>query len=159
MLTISSIKKILKAFSVVSGITTAGMAGGQKRFSKAVRRIGIPAIALIGSAMGGWRWKHLAFLFLIIPLSLGYGENSMLMRYIGSDGLVRVAYALLLSVPFWFFGFKRGLIAAGSLTLAFLVRAGSLGTVSWFGDLLIEDLIRYGVLGGLVAYTVVFDDR
>ena len=45
----------------------------------------------------------------------------------------------------------------------FAVRAGSLGHIPWFGDLLIEDIIRYGVLAILIIFNTLSprtaDDR
>ena len=76
------------------------------------------------------------------------------MGWIGSDGLVRVVYGLMLSIPFFFFGWKRGLVAAIALIGVFQVRAGSLGNISWFGDLLIEDIFRYATLGGLISFNI-----
>lgn len=133
---------------------TAGMAGGQKKFSKGVRRFGIPSIAFIGSLTDGLDWRDFTFFLLIIPLCIGYGENSVLMGWLGSEYLVRAIYALLLSLPFFFFGLRRGLFASVLLIAAFQIHAGSLGNIDFFGDILLEDIIRYFTLGILIAYNI-----
>ena len=137
-------KAVLAWFSMV----LAGMYGGQK--NKSVRRFGIPAIAVTY----GWSWKSLWFLLLIPVLIMGYGENSVLMKLIGVEWAVRAVYACLLSIPFAFFGLLRWVISAVLLVIAFQVRAGSFGNIPWFGDLLIEDIVRYGTLSALVIFTL-----
>ena len=122
-----------------------GMFGGQK--SKGARRFGIPGLALL---MGKFKKNSLPFILLIPILIMGYGENSILMKWLGNDALVRIAYGIALSLPFLFYGIKRWLFALISLCIAFSIRAGSMGTV-WGMDILIEDMIRYGALGVLIA--------
>jgi hypothetical protein len=145
-------KRIVKFFSLMISILTLGAYGGQK--NKGARRFGIPGIAFLVSLSSKLKWRSLIFLLLIPILVMGYGENSALMGFLGIEWLVRLAYALLLSLPFWLFGPRRGAFAAVSLALAFQLRAGSLGHISWFGDILIEDIARYGVLGFLVAFNI-----
>ena len=132
------------------GIVISGMVGGQK--SKPVRRFGIPSIAIWTAWSKGRGWRCLAFLLLIPTLCMGYGVDSVLGAVVGhTEWLIRLVYALLLSIPFYFFGKWRGILASVSLSIAFAIRAGSLGSIGGF-DLLIEDLIRYGVLGLLVIF-------
>ncbi len=142
----------IKWIGTVLTTTVMGMFGGQKE--KGVRRFGIPGLSTLIALSDGFQWRDLAFLLLIPTLVTGYGENSILMGWAGSDGLVRVVYALMLSIPFFFFGLKRGLIAIIALVCAFQIRAGSLGNISWFGDLLIEDVFRYLTLGGLISFSL-----
>ena len=96
----------------------------------------------------------MCFLLLIIPLCMGYGENSWLMNVLHIEFLVRFVYALFLSIPFAFFGFRRWVVAAIALITAFQIHAGSLGHISWFGDILIEDILRYGTLGVLISFNI-----
>lgn len=125
------------------GMLFSGLIGGQGH--KWLRRYGIPIIAIIGGKFN----KILPYLFIGGVLSIGYGENSILMRILGADGLVRLVYAILLSLPFLFWGMKRWITACIALILSFQVRAGSLGHIGSF-DVLIEDIVRYSVLGTLL---------
>lgn len=148
---------VIKSILAFLGIVIAGMIGGQK--SKPVRRFGIPAIALGFGFSKGWEWRYLAFLGLIPVLAMGYGEHSILGSLVGyNEVLIRLLYAVLLSAPFYFFGLWRGIVASVLLVIAFAVRAGSLATFGTF-DILIEDIVRYVVLGGLVVFNVVFKKR
>lgn len=131
----------------VIGMVFCGMAGGQGRLpgGKAWRRFGLPAIAAFVTR----RWQ---FLLLIPILCLGYGVDSQLGAICGHiEWLIRLVYAVLLSLPFLFFGRVRWIIACIALVAAFQVRAGSLWQISWFGDILIEDIVRYGTLASLVV--------
>lgn len=147
--------KFFKWVAIIFSTITLGMMGGQGKIGgKATRRFGIPGLAFITSLGDGFQLKDLSFLLLIPLLVMGYGENSHLMQIFGIDWLVRLVYSLLLSIPFFFFSWRRGLIAGILLVVAFQVRAGSLGHVNWFGDILIEDIIRYFVLGILIAFNL-----
>ena len=143
------LKKVFAVFSWL-GMVFGGMFGGQKE--KGARRFGLPAIATsFAIGWNGFQWKDLAYLLFIPVLCMGYGVDSV----IGAMGfhiewLIRVVYALLLSIPFIFSGLTRWVISAIILILAFQVRAGSLGNIPWFGDILIEDICRYGALATLV---------
>lgn len=149
--------KFLKWVGSIFSIVVSGMYGGQKK--KSVRRYGIPFISsLTGIIKDGFDWRDLTFLLWIPLLSMGYGENSMLMGLLGDDWIVRIVYGILLSIPFFFFGWKKGFLSAILLAGAFSIKAGSLGHLSWFGDLLIEDIIRYSVLGGLLIFNLFWRD-
>lgn len=149
-------KWIKAVFIWITGVI-AGMAGGQgKTGGKAPRRFGLPALAVFSGFSFGWDWRYLAFIGLVPVLIMGYGVNSKLMEVLGNDTIVRAVYAMLLSIPFVVFGLKRWMFAAVALIVAFQVRAGSLGNISWLGDILIEDIIRYGVLMALVLFNVMF---
>lgn len=141
------IKKIL--YFVTS--TFLGMFGGQKE--KGVRRFGIPGLALFASSFN-FEWRHLAILLLIPTLIMGYGENSWLNQLTHSDVITRLAYAVLLSFPFIFWGIKRWLIISIALIISFQIHAGKLFTINGF-DFLIEDSLRYGVLS-LALISIVF---
>lgn len=143
-------KWVKAIFTFISGILMY-MIGGQGKIGnvktgKATRRFGIPTFAVIMAwASGKFKWKYLAFLLLIPILVMGYGEKSILMKLLNNEILVQLAYGILLSLPFLFFGLIRWLIAMVSLVIAFATRAGSLGQL--FGmDILIEDIVRGGVL-------------
>lgn len=144
--------KWLKAIFTTLSIMFMGMFGGQKE--KSVRRFGIPSLAFVMDLKRGW-----PFLLLIPVLIMGYGENSVLMKWIGIEFVVRIIYAVLLSVPFIFFGLLRFLIAVVLLSVTFLIHAGSIGYISWFGDILVEDIIRYGVLGSLISFNLSFSSK
>jgi len=142
---------IIKAIFSWLSMTLAGMYGGQK--NKAVRRFALPGLAIFTGWSFGWSWKYLAFLLFIPVLILGYGEHSKLYFILfESDTIVRIVYAILLSLPFFVFGWLRWIIACALLVLAFQVHAGSLGNVSWFGDFLKEDIVRYGTLSALIIF-------
>lgn len=145
--------KWIKVIAGWFGMVLAGLWGGQR--DKAVRRFGLPGLAFLTAwRFDGFQWRDAAFLLLIPVLVLGYGENSHLMGFIGNEIAVRAVYAALLSLPFYFYGWRRGLFASVALIAAFQVMAGSLGRVGPF-DILIEDLVRYGVLAGLIAYNII----
>jgi hypothetical protein len=146
--------KQLKALLTAVLIMLAGMYGGQK--NKGVRRFGIPGLAIIASFVAGFRWKDLAFLLLIPVLCMGYGVDSVYMKIFKVEWLVRFMYGLTLSIPFIVYGLTRYLVAAISLACVFLIRAGSLGYITWFGDILIEDICRYSTLGVLIAFNVFY---
>jgi len=131
-----------------------GMVGGQS--FKFARRYGIPTFALTIKSFGQTKSKKrktwLLFLLLISPLlSLGYGENSKLMKWIGSDWLVRIVYGFLLGLPFLVWNIWYAPIV---LACAWSVRAGSLGTFK-IGkksyDILVEDMVRYFSLGVIIS--------
>lgn len=149
--------KFIKWLITIISTMIMGMFGGQKK--KGVRRFGIPGLAVLMSFLSGnFRWKHLAFLLMIPVLVMGYGQNSFLFSIFHSDLLVRIVFAFLLSLSFLFFGLIRWLIASISLIIAFIIRAGSLGNI-WGMDILIEDIIRYGVLGINIALNIFIDNK
>jgi hypothetical protein len=147
--------KWLKAIFTAISVMLAGMFGGQK--SKPVRRFGIPGIATLSSLASGFRFKDLSLLLLIPILSMGYGVDSIIFNLVGgNETLCRLIYATLVGLPFLVYGLKRGLVAIVALIAAFQVRAGSLGYIPWFGDILIEDICRYLILGILIAFNILF---
>lgn len=135
-------------------MVVAGMWGGQR--DKAVRRFGLPALAIGTGLSFGWYWKYLSFLLFIPVLISGYGVDSVLGNWcFHIEWLIRLVYALLLAVPFAVFGLWRWLIASALLVIAFQVHAGSMGHLNGIGDLLIEDLIRYGTLSALILFNII----
>jgi hypothetical protein len=151
--------KIIKAVIAFIGILWGGMSGGQgKQAGKSPRRFGIPLIGSMFALSVGWRWKYLAFLLFIPILSIGYGVDSILGNIcFHNETMIRVIYALLLSTPFAVFGALRWSMAAGLLVVAFQIQAGSLGYTPWFGDFLVEDIVRYSILAGLIIFNVLKD--
>ena len=145
--------KYIKTFFTTIIIAFMGMFGGQKE--KSVRRFGIPGFAFLASLTSNFTMRDFGLLLLIPFLCSGYGVNSLLMEWFNLDWLVRIVFAIGLSLPFLFYGIKRWLIALVGLTLAFQVRAGSLGTIGDF-DILIEDIVRYTTLGILISYNIYF---
>ena len=141
---------VLPWIGLVLGIITLGLIGGQKE--KGARRYGIPGLSLLAS-LKNWKWKRLSFIGLIPILSLGYGENSFLMGVLGNDSFVRLAVSVALSFPFMVFGLWRWVIALLGLSAVYQVHAGSLFTIGTF-DVLIEDILRYGMLGILIVFNI-----
>jgi hypothetical protein len=145
--------KYLKAIISWIGMVIAGMWGGQR--DKAVRRQGVPSIAIATGWSFGWRWQYLGFIWLAIILTMGYGVDSKLGELLGhTEWLIRLVYGLLLSLPFYLFGLWRGLIASCALILAYSIHAGRLCGFMGY-DILIEDLVRFGVLGALVIINII----
>lgn len=140
--------KWLKAILGFLGILWGGISGGQgKQLGKAPRRFGIPLICLLIGFPAG--------VLFVIPLSMGYGVDSVLGDWLWHiEWLIRLVFALILSLPFYFAGLWRGVWASVLLVIAFQIHAGSLGYTAGFGDWLIEDLIRYGTLGALVIFNI-----
>ena len=150
--------KALKAIIAFISGTILGMMGGQGKIGgKSTRRFGLPAVIQGYCFSIGWSWKYLAFLFFIPILSMGYGVDSQIGALCGHvEWLIRLVYAILLSIPFAIFGLLRWVSSAILLAIAFQVQAGSIGQLAWFGDVLIEDIIRYGTLMALVIFNVAF---
>jgi hypothetical protein len=146
-------KIVLSFFSMVG----LGMAGGQGKIGgKNTRRFGLPIVAwLTAFKFNGFKWQDLA-LFLLIPvLCMGYGVDSQLGAAVGHvEWLIRAVYAFLLSLPFLAYGWVKWGISAVLLVVAFQIQAGSLGYAPWFGDFLIEDIIRYGTLAVVILGNV-----
>ena len=142
--------KWLKSIMTVIGITITGMWGGQR--NKTVRRAGIPILAL---TFGGFSRRAWPLVLLMPLLSVGYGESSWLAHQFNQEWLIRSVYACMLSLPFLFYGIKRWGISALLMGIVFQIHAGSLGHIGNF-DILVEDILRYGVLGGLTAFNLFF---
>ena len=99
--------------------------GGAAGISKGVRRFGCPGLILI-SIILTQNWLGIASIpFLIAAASLGYGENSKLMKLLKNKYLVRclcgLAYSLAATAVlwnnWWLLGFHVVFVTAG-VTLA-----------------------------------------
>jgi len=145
-------------YLIVPVIVVLYMIGGQK--IKGVRRFGVPGAAVIGSI--GYifddktkrlrdKLKPLLFTLLIPMICVGYGENSWLKKKLRYEWLVRLVYAIGLSLPFIFFG--KYFICLPLLIGAYQVHAGSLGKIGSF-DILIEDILRGTAIGLSVAVSM-----
>ena len=142
-----------------------GMIGGQ--INKAVRRFGIPSVAVIYGMVKAIKKnnrkrdkaKFIIFTLLIPILSMGYGVDSLLTKVFKKDWIVRIAYAFLLSIPIAIYMFTTSQFGFNyiyyliSLALAYSVRAGSLWKIGKY-DILIEDMIRYFVLGRIIILII-----
>lgn len=126
-----------------------GMLGGQ--INKLFRPIGI-TLSIIGIYLvfhnHPW-WVCLPTLIYGGWLSMGYGENSKLMKWFKSDEIVRIVFSLICCVPPVLCSVFTHLWSMWSIVLilvAFQVRMGSWGKV--FGkDILPEDIFRWGAVG------------
>lgn len=89
------------------------------------------------------KWRVGAFLgFLGLFLSMGYGENSKLMKLLKREWLVRLVYSLLIWGAVCLVNFSYwGLLA---LVVAFQVRAGGIKIGRY--DFLFEDYFRASAL-------------
>ena len=129
-------------------ITACGMWGGQT--SKWVRRYLLPSvIALyIASKKEKKKWKATFYLPLMGILSMGYGENSGLRRFLwNNDKLTRIVDGILVSIPFLLCGKWWACIA---LPIAWSIRAGGFD-ITKNKQFLWEDFFRYGTIGLLVV--------
>lgn len=153
--------KIIKAIFAFIGILFGGMSGGQGKIGgKAPRRFGVPGIASIYAFFSGLGWRSLAFLLWIPILSLGYGVDSVLGAFLGHcEPLIRAVYGVLVSIPLLVFGIRKWAIAVVLLVIAYSIHAGSLGNISWFGDILVEDIVRFSMIGCLVIVYTAFDRK
>lgn len=135
----------------------AGMAGGQGKLGgKGTRRFGIFGFAL---TMDGFQKQAWPLVLLIPILIMGYGEKSFLQDKLHFEWLTRLVYGFILSLPFLFYGLKRFIFASILLVIAFQIHAGSLGHIGFFGDILAEDMLRYGILGVIISANLFFPSR
>lgn len=147
---------------IIPIITILYMIGGQVH--KAVRRFGIPTLAVIVSNWEGKK-KDVAIrkallLSLAIVLSMGYGVESKLMKVFKSDILVRIVYPIMLMIPFyvtnamgpghhWFVMLELTAL----MCVAFIIPGGSAGKIGKY-DILIEDIFRGLALGIVIIYMI-----
>ena len=130
-----------------------GCMGGQPQFSKAVRRWGITLFAL-GCSLRDERKRKRAWLLISLGgiLSLGYGETSTFSKVFKKDWQRRIAYGVLLGLPFVFFGIWIGLII---LPIAFSIRIPYSFKICGF-EVLPEDMVRYASLGYVLRVSLTF---
>lgn len=144
-------------------VMVAWLVGGQ--INKGVRRFGMPltttalgAISLLKRKDKQW-WVALFILLYIPILSIGYGVDSVLGKWLGGrEWLIRLLYALVCCVPllmiqifvqdWWKLAIMLPMIVG-----SFQVRAGGVKVGNY--DLLWEDVIRSLVLGSCVAWSLV----
>lgn len=122
---------------IIPIITLLYMLGGQ--IKNQIRRFGVPSFAIAYAFFKDSKDRKKAFFYmLLIPvLCMGYGTKSIYMRLFQKDWLVRIMYALTLSVPFLLYGkFFSPFLLIG----AYSIRAGGFRVGKY--DFLIEDLIR-----------------
>ena len=140
------------------------LVGGQ--VEKGFRRFGIPGSVSLAVLWGVFikerakrpklAWSALAWLLCIPVLSMGYGVDSWLGKVFKKDLTIRVAYAIILSLPFFVFERVTGepgwfiIPTVVSLIGAFQVRAGSLFQIGEF-DVLVEDVVRSLTFGTAVS--------
>ena len=121
------------------------MIGGQA--IKAIRRFGIPISSLIfilRNEKNKKEWNKYLLGFLAFVLSMGYGENSTVSKWLGGrDWLVRLVYGLLLGVIVASAGFVYAVIIMPVIWLAKIPYSFKVGKY----DFLWEDFVRYSALG------------
>lgn len=84
---------------------------------------------------------------MIAVLSIGYGENSTLMKWCGGkDWLVRIVYGLLLGIIVAGVGFVYAIII---MPIVWLIRLPYSFKVGKY-DFLWEDFVRYSALGACI---------
>lgn len=134
-----------------------GCLGGQ--LNKLFRPIGIPL-----SIMGVYLIKYNHPWFCVLPvllygfeLTLGYGENSKLMKWFKDDRLVRLIYSSLCCIPLTLCVFLTGnymaLLGTFFILLAFQLEFGSWGKIGKY-DVLGDDVVRWGILGVCVSFAL-----
>lgn len=126
-------------------IASCYLVGGQ--IEKSVRRYGVPTFAIclafIQDKKNEFKAKlrYLFLLGLIGILSMGYGEDSWIMKICkGKDWIARLIYSQLVAVIFILAGCPF-YYAIPILAGVFQVRAGKLFSIGKF-DFLIEDICR-----------------
>lgn len=125
-------------------ITACYLIGGQ--IEKSVRRYGVPTFAFAYAFVADKKtrakdkMKYIWFMLMVGILSMGYGENSFLKKYLRYEWLTRAMYAFFLSIIFAIVG-GNIFICFPILAVAFQVRAGKLFSIGKF-DFLIEDICR-----------------
>ena len=147
-------------------IALLGAYAGASGTSLAFRRLGIPFLAGVYSALKTGDWKvGLVFLIWIAFLSMGYGKpdendsGSFLGRIFKRDCIIRPVIACLLALPTLVFvkigtiSFLSWYVATNWLIIIWGLFGGDdvidkEGKIRFLGkDLLVEDLVVYGMLG------------
>jgi len=138
-------------WTIVPLIVLLGMWGGQRY--KIVRRGGIPTVATLSALNQKKKWKALGLMLLWGILSMGYGENSWLMKVFKKDWIVRIVYGVVLSLPIYILSWKVGLIGTLALPTAWSLRLPSFKIYKEF-DFLWEDAVRYTTLGVIITISI-----
>ena len=121
-------------------VVTLWCLGGQ--INKSYRRFVLPVLASLLAYLKNKSKKYLAIApFLAVILSIGYGENSVFMKIFKVEWAVRLAYSILLCLPFMLLVYKPILWLACMVTIiAFQLRLGGIKIGKY--DLLFEDVAR-----------------
>lgn len=132
--------------------------GGQ--INKLIRPIGIPLLTVLFYIIHHnhpWWCVLPVFLYGGI-LTIGYGEDSKLMKLLGNDELVRDVYSIICCIPITLMILLTGNLLAliGILLIlgAFQIRLGSLGRIGKC-DILPEDLIRGFIIGLAISLALI----
>jgi len=149
------------------GIMVLWLIGGQ--VAKGARRYGVPSLTLILVLLEQFRKgikdnkkkaiTALLFILAVPILSMGYGVNSWIMKLLKREWLVRLVYALTLSLPLIIYGIINSagistLILCPSLIISsFQLRAGKLFSIGDF-DILVEDIARSLAFGFSVLFLI-----
>ncbi len=120
------------------------MLGGQ--INKLFRPIGVPLSIILCS----WSWYALSALPYGITLTLGYGENSKLMKWLKSEQKVRIVCGLLDGIPVLIAVLLKhhwwALVGIPAIVAVECVRMGSWGKVGKY-DILPVDIFRGAIRG------------
>lgn len=142
---------------IVPYVTIMWLLGGQ--LAKIIRPTAIPlGIVAIGALWGiyGLVAPLPALLYGGI-LTIGYGEDSKLMKWLHNETMVRLVYALLCCIPValmcWLTWQPWKLWGCLLIITAFQIRAGRLGKIGKY-DILIPDIARGGAVGWSVAWSL-----
>lgn len=133
------------------------MLGGQ--INKLFRPIGVPLSFILTYAI--WHnysvWLVAPVLFYGFTLSLGYGENSKLMKWLKSEQLVRIVLGLLNTIPviilttltmhYWNYLFVPIIVAVEC------IRMGSWGKIGKY-DILPVDIFRGLAIGLATSWSL-----
>jgi len=128
-------------------------AGGSDEFPLSFRRMGVPGVIAINTALSGNWWGLLSFPLMAGAISIGYGVNSVLIRiFNGNKHLARgtcgIAYALaalpILWGNWWAFGFHLWILPLG-VALA--------GTQKFKGQ---KDITEEGFIGAIFSIMPLF---
>jgi hypothetical protein len=126
--------------------------GGQ--INKSYRRVALPIICALNGHLNANK-RHpvnrglaVVVLLLAIPLSIGYGETSMIRKWLGgSDNITRLLISIFIIIVInivlmitGFTWFKLTQIVWLNI-LAWQIKAGSLGKIGSY-DILLEDIYR-----------------
>lgn len=134
------------------------MLGGQ--LNKLFRPIGVP-LSIIGIYLL-WHnhsiWCILPTLLYGFELTLGYGENSKLMKWLHKEETIRTVYSFMCSLPVviicalthnWF-----SVISIIGIIIAFHLDLGSWGKIGKY-DILPDDLFRGLSIGLAISFALI----
>lgn len=134
------------------------MLGGQ--INKLFRPIGVPL-----SLFGLYLLSHNHSIFVGLPtllyggiLTLGYGENSKLMKWLKNEQFVRIVLGILVSIPVILMSIFThrwvGLLGAVGIIACSCIRMGSWGKIGKY-DILPVDIFRGLVLSFSVSMVLI----